>query len=188
LPLCRPRVFYWSAPSWPNNSRRGQAVSRSSLQAQNSPIPDSPSALRFTAGAAGLLNLAGPASGPGSGPLNRAEPNRALRVLVPKRHLSRRTDVSVGGLIEAVLTPAMFRNRASDCQSLAERAPNQRVRDILLDMSRTWTRLALEAEEWRRDNSSRSRLAKKGATKDRPKIIAPNPLPLPASPREPGDS
>jgi len=98
--------------------------------------------------------------------------------------------MSVGGLmmIEAVLTPAMFRNRAYDCQSLAERAPNQRVRDILLDMSRTWTRLALEAEEWRRDNAPRNRLAKKGATKDRPKIIAPNPLPLPASPREPGDS
>jgi len=66
-------------------------------------------------------------------------------------------------MIEAVLTPAMFRNRAYDCQSLAERAPNQRVRDILLDMSRTWTRLALEAEEWRRDNSPRSRLAKKDA-------------------------
>ena len=62
-------------------------------------------------------------------------------------------------MIEAVLTPAMFRNRAYDCQSLAERAPNQRVRDILLDMARTWTRLALEAEEWRRDNSP-SRLLK----------------------------
>jgi hypothetical protein len=107
------------------------------------------------------------------------------------RHfLSLRTDVSVGGLTmtEAVLTPAMFRNRAYDCQRLAERAPNQRVRDILLDMSRTWTRLALEAEEWRRDNSPRSRLAKKDATTDRPKIISPNPLPLPAAPPEPPDS
>jgi hypothetical protein len=84
-------------------------------------------------------------------------------------------------MIEVVLTPAMFRNRACDCQWLAERAPNQRVRDILLDMSRTWTRLALEAEEWRRDNSPRSRLAK-NATKDRPKIISPSPLQLPASP------
>ena len=98
--------------------------------------------------------------------------------------------MSVGGLmmIEAVLTPAMFRNRAYDCQSLAERAPNQRVRDILLDMSRTWTRLALEAEEWRRDNSPRSRLAKKDATKDRPKIISPNPLPPLASPQRPRGS
>jgi len=89
--------------------------------------------------------------------------------------------VSVDGLtmIEAVLTPAMFRNRAYDCQWLAERAPNQRVRDILVDMARTWTRLALEAEEWRRDNSPRSRLAKKEATKDRAKIISPSPLPTP---------
>jgi hypothetical protein len=78
---------------------------------------------------------------------------------------------------------------AYDCQRLAERAPNQRVRDILLDTSRTWTRLALEAEEWRRDNSPRSRLAKKDATTtDRPKIISPNPLPLPAAPPEPPDS
>ena len=61
----------------------------------------------------------------------------------------------------------MCRNRSYDCQWLAERASNPRVRDILLDMARTWTRLALEAEEWRRDNSPKSRLAKKDATKDR---------------------
>jgi hypothetical protein len=48
---------------------------------------------------------------------------------------------------------------------LAERASNPRVRDILLDMARTWTRLALEAEEGRRDNSPKSRLAKKDATR-----------------------
>lgn len=66
-----------------------------------------------------------------------------------------------------MLTPAMCRNRSYDCQWLAERASNPRVRDILLDMARTWTRLALEAEEWRRDNSPKSRLAKKDATKDR---------------------
>ena len=42
------------------------------------------------------------------------------------------------------------------------------MRDILLDMARTWTRLALEAEEWRRDNSPKSRLAKKDATKGPP--------------------
>ena len=57
----------------------------------------------------------------------------------------------------------MCRNRSYDCQWLAERASNPRVRDILLDMARTWTRLALEAEEWRRDNSPKSRLAKKDA-------------------------
>jgi len=72
-----------------------------------------------------------------------------------------------------VLTPAMCRNRSYDCQWLAERASNPRVRDILLDMARTWTRLALEAEEWRRDNSPKSRLAKKDATKDRPRVIFP---------------
>ena len=56
-----------------------------------------------------------------------------------------------------MLTSAMFRNRSYDCQQLAERAPNARVRDTLLDMARTWTRLALEAEEWRRENSPGSR-------------------------------
>ena len=77
----------------------------------------------------------------------------------------------------------MCRNRSYDCQWLAERASNPRVRDILLDMARTWTRLALEAEDRRRDSSPKSRLAKKDATKDRPRVISPNPLPLPASPR-----
>ena len=87
-----------------------------------------------------------------------------------------------------MLTPAMFRNRSYDCQQLAERAPNARVRDILLDMARTWTRLALEAEEWRRDNSPRSRLAKKDVTEDRLRVMSPNPLPPLASPPEPQDS
>jgi hypothetical protein len=58
----------------------------------------------------------------------------------------------------------MCRNRSYDCQWLVERASNPRVRHILLDMSRTWTRLALEAEECRRDNFRKSRLAKKDAT------------------------
>jgi hypothetical protein len=30
---------------------------------------------------------------------------------------------------------------------MAERAPNARVQAILIDMARTWTRLALEAEQ-----------------------------------------
>ena len=47
----------------------------------------------------------------------------------------------------------MCRNRSYDCQWLAERASNPRVRDILLDMARTWTRLALEAEELRREKA-----------------------------------
>jgi hypothetical protein len=33
---------------------------------------------------------------------------------------------------------------------MAEQAPNNRVRDILLDMARNWTRVALETEQkWR---------------------------------------
>ena len=51
----------------------------------------------------------------------------------------------------------------------------QRVRDILLDMARTWTRLALEAEGWIRDNFPKSRLAKKDATKDRFGSLVRNP-------------
>ena len=87
-----------------------------------------------------------------------------------------------------MLTSAMFRNRSYDCQQLAERAPNARVRDTLLDMARTWTRLALEAEEWQRENSPGSRLAKKAVTGDRLKAMSANLPPPPASPQEPQDS
>jgi hypothetical protein len=78
-----------------------------------------------------------------------------------------------------VLTPSMCRNRSYDCQWLAERASNPRVRDILPDMARTWTRLALEAEEWRRDSSPKSRLAKKDATKVARRLCPPIVLRLP---------
>jgi hypothetical protein len=47
-----------------------------------------------------------------------------------------------------MLTAEKCRDRAADCQKMAERAPSARVRDILLDMGRTWTRLAFEAEQW----------------------------------------
>ena len=69
----------------------------------------------------------------------------------------------------------MCRNRSYDCQQLAERASNARVRDVLLDIARTWTRLALEAEELRRENSPRNRLAKKDATNDRFRSLVRNP-------------
>ena len=82
----------------------------------------------------------------------------------------------------------MCRNRSYDCQQLAERAPNARVRDVLLDIARTWTRLALEAEELRRENFPRNRLAKRDTANDRSRISCPNPLPLPVSPPEPPDS
>lgn len=87
-----------------------------------------------------------------------------------------------------MLTPGMFRNRSYDCQKLAERAPNARVRDILLDIARTWTRLALEAEEWRHENSPRSRLAKNYGAADSLSVMSPNPLWPRASQPEPKDS
>jgi hypothetical protein len=37
--------------------------------------------------------------------------------------------------------------RAAECEKLAEGASNLRVQAILKDMARTWTRLALEAEQ-----------------------------------------
>ena len=53
-----------------------------------------------------------------------------------------------------MLTAEKCRDRAAECQKMAERAPNARMRDILLDMGRTWTRLALEAEQWTPDEST----------------------------------
>ena len=38
------------------------------------------------------------------------------------------------------------REHAIECRQMSERAPNLRVRDILIDMARTWERLALETE------------------------------------------
>jgi hypothetical protein len=48
----------------------------------------------------------------------------------------------------AMLTAERCRVRAAECQRMAAQAPNARVRDILIDMARTWMRLALEAEQW----------------------------------------
>ena len=38
------------------------------------------------------------------------------------------------------------REHAVECRQMAERAPSLRVRDILIDMARSWERLALETE------------------------------------------
>jgi hypothetical protein len=54
-----------------------------------------------------------------------------------------------------MFTPA-DRDRAADCRQMAERAPNMRVQGILLDIARTWTRLALEAEQWSQMNRPRT--------------------------------
>jgi hypothetical protein len=50
----------------------------------------------------------------------------------------------------------------------------------LLDMARTWTRLAVEA--WRQESFPRRRLAKKHATDDRLTIMSAHSLPFHASP------
>jgi hypothetical protein len=52
-----------------------------------------------------------------------------------------------------VLTPSKCRLHSAECRRLAEQTSNARVKDILLDMARTWTRLALEAEQWNQENS-----------------------------------
>ena len=46
----------------------------------------------------------------------------------------------------AMLSPEKCRDRAAECLQWAESAPSSRVRDILLDVARIWTRLAIEAE------------------------------------------
>jgi hypothetical protein len=55
-----------------------------------------------------------------------------------------------------------------ECLRMAEHAPNARMRDILLDLGRTWTRLALEAEQWSQMNRSAARLTKAAAAGARP--------------------
>jgi hypothetical protein len=46
-----------------------------------------------------------------------------------------------------MFTPLECRLRAADCQRMSAHAPNPRLQAILTDMGRTWTRLALEAEQ-----------------------------------------
>src|SRR3954451_17654107 len=94
---------------------------------------------------------------------------------------------SFGGIDEGSVTGAMLtaekcRDRAAECRVLAEHAPSPRVRDILIDVARTWTRLALEAEQWSRMNRPMARLSR-GA----PKTAAPSKPILPTQ-LEPRDS
>jgi hypothetical protein len=46
-----------------------------------------------------------------------------------------------------MITAVKCRERAADCRQLAGRERNLRVQSILIDMARTWERLALEAEQ-----------------------------------------
>ena len=59
-----------------------------------------------------------------------------------------------------MLTAERCRVRAAECQRMAAQAPNARVQDILIDMARTWMRLALEAEQWTQMNRPSTRLTK----------------------------
>ena len=51
--------------------------------------------------------------------------------------------VPVGG--GAMITSRECRERAAECRQMAERAPNATVQAILIDMVRTWERLAIQA-------------------------------------------
>jgi hypothetical protein len=43
-----------------------------------------------------------------------------------------------------MILPIQCRERATECRQMSEAASSLRVRDILIDMARTWERLALE--------------------------------------------
>ena len=45
----------------------------------------------------------------------------------------------------AMITSRGCRERAAECRQMAERAPNATVQAILIDMARTWERLAIQA-------------------------------------------
>jgi hypothetical protein len=52
------------------------------------------------------------------------------------------------------ITPVECRQHAVECHRMAERASNLRMQSILIDMARTWQRLALEVEQSRQKNES----------------------------------
>ena len=53
-----------------------------------------------------------------------------------------------------MITPVECRQQAVECQRMAERAANLRMQSTLIDMARTWQRLALEVEQSRQKNKS----------------------------------
>jgi len=75
-----------------------------------------------------------------------------------------------------MVTPAECRERAAECRQMAEREQDFRRQNILLDIGRTWTRLALEAEQWIQTNRAPLRL-KKAPSKDRLTVISSIPSP-----------
>ena len=83
-----------------------------------------------------------------------------------------------------MLAAEKCRDRAAECQRMADQAPNARVRDILLDIGRTWTRLALEVEVRTQMNCPSARLTK-AAPKHARGPTLPTPLPSRGSRRQP---
>ena len=84
----------------------------------------------------------------------------------------------------AMLTAERCRVRAAECQRMAAQAPNARVQDILIDMARTWMRLALEAEQWTQMNRPSTRLTKAAPKNAAGEPIKLTPLPSRVSRRE----
>ena len=68
--------------------------------------------------------------------------NDADHDLLPVAVLAGCKDPGYGQMISAV----ECREHAVECRQMSERAPSPRVRDILIDMARSWERLALETE------------------------------------------
>jgi hypothetical protein len=88
--------------------------------------------------------------------------------------------------LRPLVTPAECRERAAECRQMAEREQDFRRQNILLDIGRTWTRLALEAEQWIQTNRAPLRL-KKAPSKDRLTVISSIPSAPPAAPRARSD-
>jgi hypothetical protein len=87
-----------------------------------------------------------------------------------------------------MVTPAECKERAAESRQMAEREQDFRRQNILLDIARAWTRLALEAEQWTQSNHPPWRL-KKAPSKDRLTVISSIRSPTPtAPPRERSDA
>ena len=86
-------------------------------------------------------------------------------------------------LVVAMLSPEKCRDRAAECLQWAESAPSSRVRDILLGVARTWTRLAIEAEEWGQANRPIARL-RSSAPRNAPREPTPPTALLPRGSRQ----
>ena len=86
-----------------------------------------------------------------------------------------------------MVTAEKCKDRAAECRVMADHAPSPRIRDILLDIAWTWTRLALEAEQWSQMEPPSMRLSKSAPKKNGAprKPILPTPLEPRGTKREP---